>query len=110
MGNPSKQDVSLLIGYPAVNKEGHKSQGFTAMFPGPAQAAFSVRLPARPGQGSQDPFLASIVQGKTVYNRPQRPVIHGFLFRNRPLITARSLGVITRAFAQGLDNSTPLGA
>ena len=65
MGNPSKQDVSLLIGYPAVNNEGHKSQGFTAMFPGPAQAATPVRLPARPGLGSQDPFLASIVQGKT---------------------------------------------
>jgi len=50
MGNPSKQDVSLLIGYRAVNKEAHKSQGFTARFPGSAQRPVLVTLGVKPDE------------------------------------------------------------
>ena len=58
MGNPSKQDVSLLIGYRAVNKEAHKSQGFTVSFPRSTQRLVSATLRVRPGELRWAFFLA----------------------------------------------------
>ena len=62
MGNPSKQDVSLLIGYRAVNKEAHKSQGFTARFPGSTHALVALTVLARLGERCRARFLAWIAQ------------------------------------------------